>query len=77
MILFPGYQVLGVGSHANVIKYVSAYNQVARFNYDVQGIVDKDWHNQDWIDYITKNVWVLPVNEVENILCDEVIIKEL
>ena len=77
-ILFPGYQVLGVGGHANVIKYVSAYNQVARFNYDVQGIVDKDWHNQDWIDYITKkNVWVLPVNEVENILCDEVIIKRI
>jgi len=77
-ILFPDYQVSGVGGHSNVIKYVSVYNEQVRFNYEVYGIIDKDWHDTNWIQSVKKKkTWVLPINEVENILCDKRIIEKI
>lgn len=71
-ILYPNTTVIGVESHKNVIDYTSAYRKNTIFPMDAIGIIDRDWHDEKWIESIeNKGIIVLKINEIENILCDE------
>jgi len=73
--LFPNLNIKGVGGHSNVIKYVSGYKSQLS-NYDVIGIIDRDWHSDVWCTRVSKNnIIILNTNEVENIICDKKVIK--
>lgn len=72
--LFPHLNIRGVGGHANVIRYVNGYRSQFT-NHSVIGIIDRDWHSDDWCKAISKyDIIILKTNEIENILCDERII---
>lgn len=76
-VLFSQYTVIPVQGHDNVVSYTRAYNSVDSFKTRAVGIIDGDYHLKEQIDKWKKlHVYVLKVNEVENILCDEEIIKE-
>lgn len=75
-ILFPEYTVIPVGGHRNVIGYVEAYNNTASFITQAIGIIDGDHHLPTQIEkWREKKVYTLPINEIENILCDEFILR--
>lgn len=75
-ILFPEYTVIPVDGHRNVIDYVDAYNNTSAFITQAIGIIDGDHHLpvqvQKWKE---KKVYTLPINEIENILCDDHILQ--
>ncbi len=76
-ILFPNYTVVPVEGHRNVIDYVEAYNSMPSFVTQAIGIIDGDHHLAEQIQkWRQKGVYTLPINEVENILCDEYIIEK-
>lgn len=75
-ILFPNYTIIPVGGHNAVINYTSAYNKSSIFSpKKAIGIIDGDCHLPE-----QKKIWesmditILCTNEVENILCDELIL---
>lgn len=71
-ILFPEYTVIPVSGHRNVIDYVNAYNSIQSFTTKAVGIIDGDHHLPEQIEkWKGKGIYTLPINEIENILCDE------
>lgn len=77
-LLYPDYTIIGVGNHKNVIKYVNVYKTQKIFNYEVIGIIDRDWHSEEWCNKLTEGgIYPLKINEIENILCDQNIIKKV
>lgn len=76
-ILFPEYTVIPVTGHRNVIDYVDAYNNTTSFITQAIGIIDGDHHLPAQITkWKQKKIFTLPINEVENILCDTVILQK-
>lgn len=75
-ILFPQYTVIPVSGHRNVIDYVDAYNNTSSFVTSAVGIIDGDHHLPAQIDkWRQKKIYTLPMNEIENILCDDFILQ--
>lgn len=75
-ILFPQYTVIPVSGHRNVIDYVDAYNNTSSFVTSAVGIIDGDHHLPAQIDkWRQKKIYTLPINEIENILCDDYILQ--
>lgn len=75
-ILFPQYTVIPVGGHLDVISYTNAYNKSSLCANDAIGIIDGDCHQLPQIDkWRSQNVFTIPVNEIENLLCDSSIIE--
>ena len=75
-ILFPQYTVIPVSGHRNVIDYVDAYNNTSSFITQAVGIIDGDHHLPRQIEkWRQKKIYTLPINEIENILCDEHILQ--
>lgn len=76
-ILYKDYTIIPVGGHINVINYCKAYNR----NKDIYGlesigIIDGDCHHSDQIEkWESENIFTLPINEIENLLCDEMILR--
>ena len=76
-VLFPQYTVIPVSGHRNVINYVNAYNTTTSFVTKSFGIIDGDHHIHEQIcKWKKQGIYTLPINEIENILCDEVILKK-
>lgn len=80
--LFPNFNIIPVNGHREVISYVDAINKVESMNplYDYLpkaiGIVDGDYYNSEQKEaWKKKQVFSLPINEVENILVDEVLLS--
>lgn len=76
-ILFPEYTIIPVDGHINVINYTKAFNKSENIhNNSAIGIIDGDFHSDT-----EKNAWkqekiyVLDVQEIENLLCDELILN--
>lgn len=76
--LFPNFNIIPVNGHREVISYVDAINKIESKDslYDYLpkaiGIVDGDYYNLEQKKaWLRKQVFSLPVNEVENILVDE------
>lgn len=76
-ILFPQYTVIPAAGHRNVIDYVNVYNTKDFFLNRAVGIIDGDYHLSEQIDkWKNQKIYTLPINEIENILCDEFILKK-
>ncbi len=76
-VLFPEYTVVPVEGHRNVIDYVEAYNSMPSFVTKAIGIIDGDHHLPTQVQkWKGKKIYTLPINEVENILCDEHIMQK-
>lgn len=68
--LFGNYTVMPVATREDVIRCVKAYNTLPNLHFNAIGIVDKDnYHDAASLQSI--GVFVLPTNEVENVLCDQ------
>ena len=80
--LFPNFNIIPVDGHREVISYVDAINKIESKDplYDYLpkaiGIVDGDYYNSEQKEaWKKKQVFSLPINEVENILVDEVLLS--
>lgn len=76
--LFPNFNIIPVNGHREVISYVDAINKIesrdAMYDYlpKAIGIVDGDYYSSEQKEaWLKKQVFSLPVNEVENILVDK------
>lgn len=76
-LLFQNYTVIPVGGHQKAIDYCKAFNENTKLsNLSAIAIIDKDFYEADEIEAWKKSdVYALKVMEVENILCDEEILK--
>ena len=76
-ILFPEYTIIPAAGHRNVIDYVNAYNSTSTFVTQAIGIIDGDHHLPEQIEkWRQQKIYTLPINEIENILCDDVILQK-
>lgn len=75
-ILFPNYTIIPVAGHRNVIDYTDSYNKNPTFATNAIGIIDGDCHLPTQIDkWREKKIFVLDINEIENLLCDPMILE--
>ena len=77
-LLFPEYTIMPVGGHKNVISYCDSYNDLhSLHNLKAIGIIDGDYHSEEKIQkYLEKRIYVLPLSEIENLLCDEILLSK-
>ncbi len=75
--LFPNYTVIPVEGHLHVISYTRAFNNSYNVHHNKAiGIIDGDFHKQEQKDVWKKDsIYSLDVQEIENILCDENVLK--
>ncbi|MBR5413686.1 MAG: AAA family ATPase [Fibrobacter sp.] len=75
--LFPNYTVIPVEGHLHVISYTKAFNNSYNVHHNKAiGIIDGDFHKQEQKDVWKKDsIYSLDVQEIENILCDENVLK--
>lgn len=74
-ILFQNYTIIPVTGHRNVIDYTDAYNSASSFPNKAIGIIDGDCHLPDQIEkWNQKGIYVLQFCEIENLLCDKLIL---
>ncbi|NLB64239.1 MAG: AAA family ATPase [Fibrobacter sp.] len=76
-LLFPECTIKPVGGHQQVIDYTRAFNNANEiFNNTAIGIIDGDYHSNEEIDSWEKSdVFCIEVQEVENLLCDEMLLE--
>lgn len=77
-ILFDNYSVIPVGGHENVCHYTRAFNQLQSLHENKAiGIIDGDFHRDEFIKKWNRfGVYCLECCEVENLLCDEMLLQE-
>ena len=76
-ILFPQYTVIPVHGHRDVIDFVNVYNQTASFVTTAVGIIDGDHHLPEQVNkWKEQKIYTLPINEIENILCDDYVLQK-
>ena len=76
-VLFPQYTVIPVDGHRNVIDYVNTYNKTTSFVTKAVGIIDGDHHLLNQINkWKNQKIFTLPINEIENILCDDYVLQK-
>ena len=78
-ILFKDFTVIPAGGHQKAIDYCKAFNENnALFNLAAIAIIDKDFYeNEEITAWNRSKIYVLDMMEVENILCDEEILKHI
>ncbi len=75
-ILLEDYTVIPAGGHREVIDYTNAYNKLPLFSRKAIGIIDGDCHLSEQIQKWREcKVYTISVNEIENLLCDEMILQ--
>ena len=76
-ILFKNYTIIPTGGHQKAIDYCKAFNaNNTLFNLGAIAIIDKDFYETEEITAWNKNkIYTLDVMEVENILCDNELLK--
>lgn len=73
--LFTEYTVIPVGGHLDVVNYTNAFNKLPFRPNDAVGIIDGDCHRPEQVDkWKGQGIYTLPINEIENLLCDSTII---
>lgn len=75
--LFKNYTIIPTGGHQKAIDYCKAFNENnTLFNLGAIAIIDKDFYENEEIRAWNKDkIYTLDVMEVENILCDDEILK--
>lgn len=81
-VLFPNFNIIPVNGHREVISYVDAINKIGSkdplYGYlpKAIGIVDGDYYNPEQKEaWKKKRVFSLSINEIENILADESLLR--
>jgi len=76
-ILFKDFTIIPTGGHQKAIDYCKAFNEnKALFNLGAIAIIDKDFYETEEITAWNRNkIYTLDVMEVENILCDDELLK--
>ena len=82
-LLLPEYNIIPIyGGHRDVISCVKSINKIQQNDNQFEnlpitiGIIDKDYHLDRQISkWEESNIFTLPVNEVENILVDTIILN--
>lgn len=76
-ILFKDFTIIPTGGHQKAIDYCKAFNEnKALFNLEAIAIIDKDFYETEEITAWNRNkIFTLNVMEVENILCDDELLK--
>ena len=76
-VLFPEYTIIPVGGHLDVINYTNAYNKSSVCVNRAIGIIDGDCHLDAQIaKWQQHQVYTIPINEIENLLCDPLILEK-
>lgn len=75
--LFPNYTVIPADGHMQVINFTRAFNaSTAIHGNHAIGIIDGDFHTQEQkVKWENKNIYCVEAQEVENILCDDILLK--
>lgn len=75
--LFPNYTVISADGHMQVINFTRAFNaSTAIHGNHAIGIIDGDFHTQEQkVKWENKNIYCVEAQEVENILCDDILLK--
>jgi hypothetical protein len=77
-ILFKSFHVVPAGGHQKAIDYCKSFNENNDlFNNKAIAIIDKDFYDEEIIEWQEKEIYTLSVMEVENILCDQAILKHI
>lgn len=78
-ILFKNFTIIPTGGHQKAIDYCKAFNENnTLFNLGAIAIIDKDFYeNEEITAWNESNIYTLDVMEVENILCDDEILKHI
>lgn len=76
-ILFKDFTIIPTGGHQKAIDYCKAFNENSSiFNLDAIAIIDKDFYEDEEIKAWNKSkIYTLDVMEVENILCDDILLQ--
>lgn len=77
--LFNNLNVIPVRGHEEVVKYCMAFNRNNMISgLKVYGVIDGDTWTQEEIESKRKdNIYTLPFNEIENIICQKEILKKI
>lgn len=66
-----------VGGHNEVIDFTRVYNKMDAFDKKAFGIIDRDFHDDDYINHLrNENIYVTKFNEIEMLLIDKKVIEE-
>ncbi|MCT7546672.1 DUF4435 domain-containing protein [Aliarcobacter cryaerophilus] len=78
-ILFKNFTIIPTGGHRKAIDYCKAFNEnKALFNLEAIAIIDKDFYETEEITVWNRNkIYTLDVMEIENILCDDELLKHI
>lgn len=78
-ILFKNFTIIPTGGHRKAIDYCKAFNENnTLFNLGAIAIIDKDFYEDEEITAWNRSkIYTLDVMEVENILCDDEILKHI
>lgn len=78
-ILFKNFTIIPTGGHQKAIDYCKAFNENnALFNLEAIAIIDKDFYESAEITAWNRSkIYTLDVMEVENILCDDELLKHI
>ncbi len=76
-VLFRNYTVMPVGGHQKAIDYCRAFNENQKLsNFSAIAIIDKDFYEDEELKrWKEDDIYTLDVMEIENILCDEEVLK--
>ena len=76
-LLFPNYTIKPAGGHIDVINYTRAFNKSKDiFGNSAFGIIDGDFHlDAAKIKWEKDSIFCVEAQEVENILCDELLLE--
>lgn len=76
-ILFKNYTIIPSGGHQKAIDYCKSFNENTQiFNLKAIAIIDKDFYEDEEIEsWKANDIYTLDVMEVENILCEDIILK--
>ncbi len=76
-LLFKNYTIKPVGGHLAVISYTRAFNKSNEaFNNTAIGIIDGDFHlDNEKSKWEEDSIYCIDAQEIENVLCDEALLK--
>jgi hypothetical protein len=75
--VFPNRTIIPAGGHLQVISYTRAFNKASAIHGNSAiGIIDGDFHSSEEVNnWKEDSIYCLDVQEVENLLCDEILLK--
>jgi len=65
------------GNRDSVCAAVSGLKKVGIMAAEVIGLIDRDFYSDDVLDATTNGVTVLPLHEIESVLCDQKVVNRL